>query len=262
MSSSLTVVGVGIEVPAHVTTEGRACLEKADEVLYLVAEPIAAAWIESVNPRSRSLAAFYEAGRDRSETYAAIVEEVFVRLRRGGDVCLALYGHPGVYATPSHEAVRRARREGLAARMLPAVSAEDCLFADLGVDPGTAGCQSYEATDLVKHGRQIDPSAALILWQVAIFGTSDYVPGGDFSRLPELVEYLERHYPPDHEVICYAASPYPIVQPIIERVPLSSLPGATIPRLSLLYIPPKAQAGTPEPSLSSNGAAAATFPFA
>jgi hypothetical protein len=33
--------------------------------------------------------------------------------------------------------------------MLPAVSAEDCLFADLGVDPGAAGCQSHEAADFL-----------------------------------------------------------------------------------------------------------------
>jgi uncharacterized protein YabN with tetrapyrrole methylase and pyrophosphatase domain len=245
--ASLTVVGVGIEVPAHVTAEARASLERADEVLYLVAEPVAGAWIESVNARSRSLATFYEAGRNRNETYAAIVEEVLLRLRRGGDVCLALYGHPGIYATPSHEAVRRARMEGFPARMLPAVSAEDCLFADLGVDPGTAGCQSYEATRLVRHARRIDPSAALILWQPAIFGTSDYVPDGDFSRLPELVEYLERHYPPDHEVVCYAASPYPVAKPIVERVQLSRLSGRSIPRLSLLYVPPMA-----DPKLASN----------
>jgi uncharacterized protein YabN with tetrapyrrole methylase and pyrophosphatase domain len=239
--ASLTVVGVGIEVPAHVTAQGRASLEQADEVLHLVAEPVAALWIESVSSRSRSLAEFFVPGRDRNETYAAIVEEVLERLRQGGDICFALYGHPGVYAAPSHEAVRRARQEGFAARMLPAVSAEDCLFADLGIDPGAAGCQSYEATRLVRQRHRLDPSAALILWQPAIFGTSDYVPEGDFSRLPELVEYLEHYYPPDHEVICYAASPYPVVNPIVERVALSMLSSATIPRLSLLYIPPSAQ---------------------
>jgi len=32
--------------------------------------------------------------------------------------------------------------------MLPGISAEDCLFADIGVDPGIYGCQSFEATDL------------------------------------------------------------------------------------------------------------------
>jgi hypothetical protein len=37
--------------------------------------------------------------------------------------------------------------------MLPGISAEDCLFADLGIDPGIYGCQSYEATDFLANGR-------------------------------------------------------------------------------------------------------------
>lgn len=237
-AASLTVVGVGIAVPAHVTAEARACLERADEVLYLVADPVAAAWIESVNPRSRSLEGSYAPGRDRAQTYAAIVEAIVVRLRKGGDICVALSGHPGVFANPSHEAVRRAKAEGFDARMLPAVSAEDCLFADLGVDPGIAGCQSYDATDLLIRKRELDPSAALVLWQATILGRFDYVPAGDPSHLPVLIEYLERYYPPDHEIVCYAASPYPVVSPIIERVPLSGLADVKLPRLSLLYIPP------------------------
>src|SRR2546429_6584747 len=44
---------------------------------------------------------------------------------------------------------RQAREEGFEAEMLPAVSAEDCLFADLGVDPGDEGCQSFEATSFL-----------------------------------------------------------------------------------------------------------------
>ena len=235
---SLTVVGIGIEVPAHVTAETKALLERADEVLYLVADPLTASWLTSVNPRSRALHAHYRPGRVRSETYAAIVDEILERVRRGGDVCVALYGHPGVYAGLSHEAIRRADGEGFPARMLPAVSAEDCLFADLGVDPGIAGCQSYDATDLLIRKRELDPSAALILWQVAVVGRVDYVPEGDLSRLPLLVEYLERYYPSDHEVVSYAASPYPYLKPIIRRFPLSSLPESELPRLSLLYVPP------------------------
>jgi uncharacterized protein YabN with tetrapyrrole methylase and pyrophosphatase domain len=231
-------VGLGIRVPAHVTDETRACLERADEVLHLVSEPVAALWIEQVNPRSRSLSGFHLPGRERRETYAAIVDAVLARVRQGGDVCFALYGHPGVFATPSHEAIRLARSEGFTARMLPAVSAEDCLFADLGVDPAQAGCQSYDATDLLISRPAVDPSAALILWQPAIVGTLDYAPDGDLSRLPMLVEYLEQYYPPEHEVVCYAASPYVIAEAVIRRVELSKLADVEIPRLSLLYIPP------------------------
>jgi uncharacterized protein YabN with tetrapyrrole methylase and pyrophosphatase domain len=254
-TASLTVVGIGIRVPAHVTEETRTCLERADEVLHLVSDPVAALWIEHVNPRSRSLSGFHAPGRERRETYAAIVEEVLVRVRQGGAVCLALYGHPGVFATPAHEAIGRARSEGFTARMLPAVSADDCLFADLGVDPGASGCQSYDATDLLISRRELDPSAALILWQPAIVGTLDYAPDGDPSRLPLLVEYLKQYYPAEHEVVCYAASPYAIADPLIRRVELSRLAELEIPRLSLLYIPP-AITRTPDYARLETGAVA------
>ena len=67
--------------------------------------------------------------------YARIVGDILDAVRGGASVCAAFYGHPGIFVTPSHDAVRRARAEGYPARMLPAVSAVDCLFADLGVDP-------------------------------------------------------------------------------------------------------------------------------
>src|SRR5439155_2475209 len=108
-------------------------------------------------------------------TTSAHITRTIVRQRRARqDVSAALYGHPGVFVYPSHEAVSRARADGFAARMLPAVSAEDCLFADLGVDPGATGCQSYEATDFLLRQRQVDPTAALILWQVSVIGERIY----------------------------------------------------------------------------------------
>ena len=84
----------------------------------------------------------------------AIVAEVEL----GKTVCAVFYGHPGVFARPSHLAIERTRALGHRAEMLPAVSAEDCLFADLGVDPGD-GCQSFEATNFVVRppGGSFDP---------------------------------------------------------------------------------------------------------
>ena len=190
--SSLTVVGVGIQVPAHVTTEARLAIERADEVLYLVADPVAAAWIKRLNSSARPLHHLYTPGEDRGEAYAAMVEEILARVRRGGEICVAFYGHPGVFVNPSHEAIHRARDEGFDARMLPGISAEDCLFADLGVDPSESGCQSYEATDLLACGREIDPSAALILWQVGVVGNLGYAPDGD-GRRPITKSFVTKH---------------------------------------------------------------------
>lgn len=39
------------------------------------------------------------------------------------------------------------------------------MYADLDLDPGTHGVQSFEATDFLLYRRQIDPTSALILWQ-------------------------------------------------------------------------------------------------
>ena len=105
----------------------------------------------------------------------------------------AFYGHPGVFVRPSHEAIARARAEGHQARMLPAVSAEDCLFADLGVDPATHGCASFDATTFLARPRPVDSSAGLVLWQVAAVRESRAVPAGEHgANMEVLVERLAR----------------------------------------------------------------------
>lgn len=234
---ALTIVGTGIQLGTQITAESRAVLEQADEVLYLLADPVMMDWVERLNPNARSLHTSYEAGTERTRTYEAIVEQILQSLRKGGNVCAAFYGHPGVFVDPAHAAIRRARAEGFEAKMLPAVSAQDCLFADLGVDPA-GGCQMYEATDFFLRKRSADPSAALILWQIGTFGNVTYVPEGDTSRIPVLVGYLRKVYPADHEVVLYEASPYPVCDAFVERVRLSELPELEISPMVTLYVPP------------------------
>jgi hypothetical protein len=122
--------------------------------------------------------------------------------------------------------------------MLPGISAEDCLFADLDVDPGPTGCQSYEATDFLVHARRIDPTATLVLWQVGGVGDQGYPPTATLDRLRVLVDALLASYPPDHEVTLYQASPYPVCAPFVRRLRLEELAAAPIPMLATLYIPP------------------------
>ena len=247
-AGSLTIVGTGIKVAFHLTPEARAELKHADEVLFLATDSITIRWLEQVNPNSRSLLRFYAEGKDRRETYAEMVEEILASVRRGRRVCAAFYGHPGVFVRPSHEAIRRARLEGFEARMLPAVSAEDCLFSDIGFDPGETGCQSYEATEFLMHARTIDTSAALVLWQVGFLGQLTYAPRPERSRVPVLVDYLLARYPPDHEVVVYEALPYPVRRSSIERVALSDLATADLAPMATLYVPPL-QPPTSDPAM-------------
>jgi uncharacterized protein YabN with tetrapyrrole methylase and pyrophosphatase domain len=239
---SLTVVGTGIQLGTQLTAEARACLAAADEVLYLVADPSVMSLLERLNPSARSLHTHYEPGASRMDAYAAITEEILERVRAGVSVCAAFYGHPGVFVRPSHAAIARARAEGYPARMLPAVSAEDCLFADLGVDPGRTGTQSYEATDFLLRKRKVDASAALILWQVGVVGNLAYAPEGDTSHVGLLVERLRSEYPARHGTVLYEASLYPACDPVIRHVPLSDLVGAEISPMATLYVPPAYEA--------------------
>ena len=113
----------------QLTPAARAAIESSDEVLYLVADSVSALRITTLNRCARSLDGFYGREKDRRQTYAEIVDEIVTAVFRGAAVCAALYGHPGIFAYPGHEAVARVRAAGLPARMLPAVSSLDCLVA-------------------------------------------------------------------------------------------------------------------------------------
>jgi precorrin-6B methylase 1 len=245
---SLTVVGSGIKTGLQTTSEARRCIQRADKVLYLFAEPASARWVSKLNPSAQSLERFYSPSKDRTQTYQEMVEEILAWVRRGLDVCVVLYGHPGVFVAPSDAAIRRAREEGFGAWMLPGVSAEDCLFADLGVDPGASGCQSFEATNFLLYPRSFDTSTPLLLWQVAAVGVRHGVTQPSAAGLQVLAKFLQDHYGPEHEVVLYEASPYPVFDPIVQRVRLGELPTADLTPMCTLYVPPK-QPPPPNPDM-------------
>jgi uncharacterized protein YabN with tetrapyrrole methylase and pyrophosphatase domain len=235
---SLVVVGTGMQVSAHMSPLACTHVVQADKVLYLTTDVGAAAWLLANNASAESLVRFYAAGKPRSETYEEIVEHVLSFVRSGLAVCMAVYGHPGVFTYATHESVRRARGEGYEAQMLPAISAEDCLFADLGVDPADHGCQSYEATDFLVHARALDMTSALVLWQIGVVGNLGYVEDTSERGLAVLVETLVARYGANHPVVIYRASPHPIVPPSIQRISLADMLTADVVPMSTLYVPP------------------------
>lgn len=245
---SLVVVGTGIRIGNQCTIEARHHLETADVVFEVVGDQLAQEFLRSLNKNVVSLQHLYERDRARSDTYAAMIETILNAVREGKRVCAAFYGHPGVYVYPSHESVRRARAEGFEAEMLPAVSADACVFADLGFDPGWIGCQSFEATDFVLYARKFDPTAVLMLWQIALVGDRTLrVFESDPRRIELLAEVLMEDYPPDHPVTIYCAATMPMGEAEVETLPLSRLAEATITQESTLIVPPLGEA-KPSPS--------------
>jgi precorrin-6B methylase 1 len=240
--TQLTIVGTGIAGPGQVTVEARGAISYAEVVFALLADPLTQAWLKELRPDVIDLSGEYAAGRARLESYQRMVDRILEPVRRSKRVCAVFYGHPGVFAIPSHHAIRVARQEGFSARMLPGISAEDCLFADLGVDPGRFGCQSFEATDFLVHRRRFDPAAGLILWQIGVMAVEDHRDDllWNIDGLRVLVEVLLENYPPSHEVVVYEATTLPLFGPKVVTVRLEMLPLAPVTALSTLWIKPVA----------------------
>jgi precorrin-6B methylase 1 len=237
-NGSLAVVGVGIKFVSHTTLEARSRIEVAEEVLFAVADPATATWILTLNTKATPFP-HYAPGQPRRKTYNAWVERMLTRLREGISLCAVFYGHPGVFVYPAHEAIRRARQEGYPAVMLPGVSAADCLYADLGVDPAENGCQSFDATDFLIYQRSVDLCTPLLLWQIGVAGYTGYAEGRcNPTGIRILTDYLCEHYGGNHQVVVYEAARYAFLEPQVQQVMLRDLPGARITMCSILYIPP------------------------
>ena len=238
-TGSLACVGVGITIGSHISPLARSHIEQADVVFSAVSDGIVELWLKEMNPDVRSLQPFYAEGKPRSQTYREMVEAMLSEVRAGKRVCGAFYGHPGVFAWAPHKAVETARQEGFHAHMEPGISSEDCLYADLGIDPGRVGCQHFETTQFMLYRRKVDPSAWLILWQVGLAGEqtgSRFATGSAYRQV--LVDVLRRDYPADHQVIAYRAATLPIQSPRMERMPLSALPQADLNMSDTLVVPP------------------------
>jgi hypothetical protein len=240
-SGSLTVVGTGIRL-SQLSTETRISIESADKVLYSVADAVTETAIKKLNSTAESLQPFYGPNKFCLVTYTEMVDRILFFVRKGHNVCAVFYGHPGIFVFSSHEAIRIAREEGYPAVMHPAPSAEDCLFADVGLDPAAHGCQSFEATDFLIRRRKFDPRSPLILWQIAFIGNWKLERMDCSPNIAVLVEELKKHYDARHMTILYQAAQYTSCDPIIQRVPLGKIPTASITGVTTLYVPPRAPA--------------------
>jgi len=250
-AKGLTVVGMGMRAGLHMTVETRLAIEQTSRVLYVVADPVSEACILKLNPNAESLWHMYQTGKPRIEIYESIIAKILDELESAGDVCVAFYGHAAVLSYPAWESIRRARATGRRARMLPAISTEDSLFADLGVDIGRAGLQSFEATRFLYYEYNFDTSAGLLLWQLGGLGETKWNPPHVAARprIQVLTDYLEKFYGPEHEVYLYHAPQLPTSRALIERVALRDLPRAEFISISTLYLPPRGQPKANEENL-------------
>lgn len=239
VSGTLACVGTGMLLGGHLSPRARNEIEQADIVLALVQDGLIELWLRELNPQLESLQTHYREGYSRRRSYDEMVERLLSHARAGKRTCGAFYGHPGVFAKVPHEAVRRARAEGIDAWLEPGISAEDCLYADLGLDPGDHGCQHFEATQFLLYRRRVDPAALLVIWQPGVVGDRSFARFGTGPAYRQLlVDALLRDYPPTHEVIVYRAASSPLEPTRIRHLALTELPQVVMDQADTLVLPP------------------------
>lgn len=236
---SLSCVGIGMTLGAHITPIAKEHIRTSDVCFVAVSDALVELWVNEMHSDVRSLQSYYSQDKSRKQTYKEMVDAVLKEVRAGKKVCGVFYGHPGVFAYVPHQMIKKALSEGYNAIMEPGISAEDCLIADLAIDPGKFGCQQYEASQFMFFKRRIDPSAYLILWQIGLVGDLNYgvsVTGAEYRKL--LLSLLFEHYPENHEVILYQAATSPLKKIRNELIPLYQLVAAELKDYTTLVIPP------------------------
>ena len=237
-AGSIVCVGTGMTVGAHIAPIARSHIENAD-IVFFAGHPLMEMWVREMNANLHSLQIFYAEGKDRRITYKEMVNAMMTQVRAGKKVVGAFYGHPGVFAMPPHRVIATAKEEGYTAHMVPGISAEDCLYADLGVDPGIFGSQHFEASQFMFYQRNIDPSAYLILWQVGIAGDKSAAKLSTGKAYREvLVELLNEYYPNEHKVALYECPTVAMKPPRIEWITLGDFVDAELSLITTMLIPP------------------------
>ncbi|MFT2092618.1 SAM-dependent methyltransferase [Paraglaciecola sp. 2405UD69-4] len=234
---SLTIVGTGISVSGQMTLITESTLKNADIVLAVVTQS-ALVNLKSINSNTVSLRDLYDPNLSRLLTYRKMQQRIVTEVEAGKKVVAAFYGHPGVFVTPSHDAIEELTQKGYKVKMLPGVSAEDCLIADLSLDPARYGCQSYEATQFLFRRYSIDPHMLQIIWQIGSIADFNHTKNKtDHPGLLILMNELLKFYSSDHEVIIYEAATIPLLEPKIEKIPLNKLKDIIPKAISTLVIP-------------------------
>ncbi len=238
----LICVGTGMRMAGQVTPLAQSYIETADVVIGAVPNLFTRNWLQQIAREYICVLGYYSdcdvEGKNRRDTYRRMADTILDQVRAGKTVCAAFYGHPGIFACISHMAIKDARAEGFSAEMLPGISAEDCLVADLGIDPGRTGMQSMETTQFMIYERRIDPGALLILWQPGLAGELSLKRfDTTAAKLQVLVDKLARDYPLDHPVILYEAATHPLENTRMDTILLKNLPSAALRQITTLVIP-------------------------
>lgn len=256
-SGRLTCVGLGIIARAHLTSAAKSHIESSDVVFVDVPHASFVSWLKELHGDVRTLGHLRSEPKPRIDIDKRIVDILLTEVRSGKTVCAAFYGHPGVFGAPAQLAIQQARLEGYSAHLEPGISVADCLYADLGIDPGKYGCQHYEASQLIQYRRSLDSSAYLLVWNLDAAADGEIPEANAVAYRKVLLEALAGEYPPEHGILVYRPADPSLRTARILRLPLALLPSADIGPNTCVVIPPAAEL-LPDPARQARVAALAS----
>jgi hypothetical protein len=224
----------------QVTQETEDALHACCKVYYLHPDRYVLDYLRRFNLEVVDLSALYEVRRPRLPVYEAMADLVLQAARERPPVALAVYGHPMMFVAPSRMIRDQASQLGMRVKVLPGISALDCLMIDLDFDPGVEGLVMYEANHALLYHPPLNPTVPCLLWQAGALETGLFAPWASRpQRFIRLQEYLLRFYPAEHRVALATSALNPLVDPELIWVAIKDIPDmhASFTSLTTLFIP-------------------------
>jgi precorrin-2 methylase/predicted 2-oxoglutarate/Fe(II)-dependent dioxygenase YbiX len=238
----LVIVGSGIAAIAHLTLETIGYIREADIVFYHANSGVTASYIRELNPNAVDLYEYYGEGKVRTITYIQMAELMLREVRAGRHVVGLFHGHPGFFVQAARRSLAIAKMEGHNTALIPAVSAIDCLFADLRIDPGVSGMQILKASHVLREDARLATDNHLVFIQIGSVGDNTFsFSGFKQAKYGQFFDKLLSIYGENHDSVYYVAPIFPGCDPVItvrklreyrDSSALNSVHAAT------LYLPP------------------------
>ncbi len=223
--ADIYIVGLGVLNVDHLTRETERVIGRSNEVLYVDTGVATRTYLERLCPRATSLfETSYEEAGARLNAYGHMAARVIDAALDHAPVTFAMHGHPivGVYAPFLIRDM--AGLLSLKVQVLPGISAMDCLFAELMVDPCIGGMQMYEASDLLLRRRPLQPDVPALIWQVGCVETCLHTMRvSRTERYERLRSHLLRFYPPRHQAAAVFSAPHPLMPSTVHHFAIQEI---------------------------------------
>ncbi len=175
-----------------------------------------AAHIHELNANAIDLYEYYGEGKLRNITYVQMAELMLREVRRGRSVVGLFHGPPGYFVKSGRRALAIAEMEGFETVLLPGISATDCLFSDLRIDPGVIGVQIMKAGHVLRENVSLATDNHVVLIQIGSVGDNTFsFTGFKHTKFDRYFDKLISIYGDEHDSVYYVASIFPGPDPVI-----------------------------------------------